>query len=58
MTDLEKDVREMRDALKRIEKALGIGSLTPASVVNINRKAMRDAETIRGKKNVSKTERQ
>ena len=57
MTESERDIKEMKEAIKRIEKALGIGSLTPASVVSINRKAMQDAELIRSKKNVGKIER-
>ncbi len=51
MSDLEKDVKEMKEALKRIEKVLGIGAITPAKVVDINRRAMRSAEKIRERLN-------
>lgn len=49
MGTLEKDLKEMKDALKRIENALGIGPVTPAKVVDLNRRAMQSAEKIREK---------
>lgn len=58
MSEFERDIKEIRESIKRIERALGIGPLTPASVMKINRKAMQDAEAIRERKHVGKTEGQ
>lgn len=57
MTELEKEIKEVKNSLQRIEKALGIGSITPAVVININRKAMRDAEAIKERKNGGQNKR-
>ncbi len=45
----DSDIKEIKEAIKRIENALGIGGVTPAKVVDINRRAMKSAEKIREK---------
>ena len=47
MTQIEKDITDIKTSLAEIKKVLGIGRTAPADVVDIRRRAMRDAEDIK-----------
>jgi hypothetical protein len=51
MTSLEQDIAEIKISLTEIKKALGIGMTAPANVVDIRRRAIADAETLKRKSN-------
>ena len=49
MTQIEKDIAEIKTSLAEIKKALGIGMTSSANVVDIRRRAIRDAEALKRK---------
>lgn len=51
MTTLEQDIDYIKKAISRIEKVLGINSLTPGKVIELDRQARIKAEKIREKLN-------
>jgi hypothetical protein len=54
MTQIEKDIAEIKVSLAEIKKALGIGATAPCNIVDIRRRAMLDAEALKHKIRPSK----
>ncbi len=54
MTQLEKDIQEIRVSLAEIKKVLGIGLSSPSNVVDIRRRAARDAEDLKRRSKAQK----
>ncbi len=49
MTQIEKDIAEIKETLALIKKALGIGMAAPTNIVDIKRRAAIVADKIRKK---------
>ncbi len=49
MTQLEKDIAEIKESLALIKKALGIGMTAPTNIVDIKRRAVVIADKFRKK---------
>lgn len=46
---LDKDIAEIKADLAAIKKALGIGTTSPINVIDIRRRAVIDAESLKSK---------
>ena len=55
MTEIEKDISEIKADLAAIKKALGIGLTAPVNVIDIRRRAILDAEDLKRKMKHPKT---
>lgn len=51
MTQIEKDIAEIKTSLAEIKKVLGIGMTSPAKVVDITQRAKLDAARIKERLN-------
>lgn len=46
MSDLEKDIKEIKDLLREISKTLGVGTVPPASQISLERQAAEMAKRL------------